>query len=82
MLVLSRKVMESITIGDNVVVTLLGMRGTSVRIGIEAPKKVVTTSSCIRWRLLLQFGRGLLSIGSVMVDSFFISGKNSSRGGM
>ncbi len=40
MLVLSRKVMESIAIGENVVVTLLGMRGNSVRIGIEAPEDI------------------------------------------
>lgn len=37
MLVLSRKARESICISDNVVVTVLGIRGRQVRIGIEAP---------------------------------------------
>ncbi|MGM0665620.1 MAG: carbon storage regulator CsrA [Thermodesulfobacteriota bacterium] len=38
MLVLTRKVEESISIGNNVTVTVLGIRGGQVRIGIEAPR--------------------------------------------
>lgn len=40
MLVLSRKLTESIHIGDSVVVTVLEIRGKRVRIGIAAPKEV------------------------------------------
>ena len=40
MLVLSRKVGEVITIGDDISVTILEIRGDKVSIGIEAPKKV------------------------------------------
>lgn len=41
MLVLSRKLRESIKIGDNVTITILRIQGTNlVRIGIEAPKEV------------------------------------------
>jgi carbon storage regulator CsrA len=40
MLVLSRKTQERIQIGDNVVVTVLRVKGNMVRIGIEAPKNV------------------------------------------
>lgn len=40
MLVLSRRVGESIVIGDNVTVTVLEVRGDVVRIGIEAPRSV------------------------------------------
>lgn len=40
MLVLSRKIGERIVIGDNVVVTIVGMRGGQLRLGIEAPKTV------------------------------------------
>ena len=40
MLVLSRKSTERIQIGDNVVVTVLEIRGSKVRIGIDAPKEV------------------------------------------
>lgn len=40
MLVLTRKVMESIVIGDNVEICLLEIRGDRVRLGIRAPKAV------------------------------------------
>jgi carbon storage regulator len=40
MLVLTRKVNQQIQIGDNVVITILHVRGQSVRVGIEAPRQV------------------------------------------
>lgn len=40
MLVLSRKRDERIVIGDNIVVTIVDVRGDKVRIGIEAPAEV------------------------------------------
>jgi carbon storage regulator len=40
MLVLTRKVGQSIVIGDNVEVVVLEVRGEQVRIGIRAPKDV------------------------------------------
>lgn len=40
MLVLTRKMDEQILIGDNIKITLLRVRGNSVRIGIEAPRDV------------------------------------------
>ena len=40
MLVLSRRLGESITIGDDVIVTVLEVRGDVVRLGIEAPRSV------------------------------------------
>jgi len=40
MLVLSRQRDESIIIGDNVVVTIVDIRGDKVRLGIEAPTEV------------------------------------------
>ena len=38
MLVLSRRANESIVIGDDIVVTVLDVRGDQVRIGISAPR--------------------------------------------
>lgn len=40
MLVLTRKVHQSIVIGDNVEVVVLEVRGEQVRLGIRAPKDV------------------------------------------
>ena len=40
MLILTRRVGESLVIGDDVVVTVLGVKGNQVRIGIKAPKHV------------------------------------------
>jgi carbon storage regulator len=40
-LILTRKLGESITIGDDIKVTVLGVYGRQVRLGVEAPLKVV-----------------------------------------
>jgi len=40
MLVLSRQRDESIIIGDNIVVTVVDVRGDKVRLGIEAPSEI------------------------------------------
>jgi len=40
MLILSRKTGETVTIGDEVTVTVLGVKGNQVRIGINAPKEI------------------------------------------
>ncbi len=40
MLILTRRVGETLIIGDDVVVTVLGIKGNQVRIGINAPKNV------------------------------------------
>ena len=40
MLILTRRVGETLIIGDNVTVTVLGVKGNQVRIGVNAPKDV------------------------------------------
>jgi len=40
MLILTRRVGESLMIGDEVTVTVLGVKGNQVRIGVNAPKDV------------------------------------------
>ena len=40
MLILTRKLGEKINIGDDITVTLVGIKGTQVKLGIEAPKHI------------------------------------------
>jgi carbon storage regulator len=40
MLILTRRVGETLVIGDDVTVTVLGIKGNQVRIGVNAPKDV------------------------------------------
>lgn len=40
MLILTRRVGEAVMIGDEVTVTVLGVKGNQVRVGVNAPKSV------------------------------------------
>lgn len=40
MLILTRRVGETLVIGDDVTVTVLGIKGNQVRIGVNAPKDI------------------------------------------
>ena len=40
MLILTRRVSESLMIGDDVTITVLGVKGNQVRLGVNAPKDV------------------------------------------
>ena len=51
MLVLSRKLDESIRIGDEISVKVLGVSGQQVRLGIEAPREVKVDRAELRFDL-------------------------------
>ncbi|QJC29792.1 carbon storage regulator CsrA [Enterobacteriaceae endosymbiont of Plateumaris sericea] len=40
MLILTRRVGETLMIGDDVMVTVLGIKGNQVRIGVNAPREI------------------------------------------
>lgn len=40
MLILTRRIGETLVVGDDVTITVLGVKGNQVRIGVNAPKHV------------------------------------------
>jgi len=50
MLILSRRPNESLVIGSEVTLTVLGIKGNQVRLGIEAPRDVVVDRAEVRRR--------------------------------
>ena len=63
MLILTRRVGEVLKIGDNVDVTILGVKGNQVRIGINAPKNVAVHREEIYERIRSE-GEGADDIGN------------------
>ncbi|MXZ81551.1 MAG: carbon storage regulator CsrA [Gammaproteobacteria bacterium] len=56
MLILTRRIGESVYIGDDIRLTILGVRGTQVRIGINAPKDVPVHREEIYHRIKYESG--------------------------
>ncbi|HBO3794902.1 TPA: carbon storage regulator CsrA [Pseudomonas aeruginosa] len=51
MLILTRRVGETLMVGDDVTVTVLGVKGNQVRIGVNAPKEVAVRREEIYQRI-------------------------------
>ena len=52
MLILTRRVGEKLIIGENVTVTVLGVKGNQIRIGIDAPRDVQVNREEVHQRIL------------------------------
>ena len=58
MLILTRRVGETLMVGDDVTVTVLGVKGNQVRIGVDAPKDVAVHREEIYQRIQSEKGDG------------------------
>ena len=61
MLILTRRISESVIIGDDVKITVLGVKGSQVRLGIDAPKEVSVHREEIYERIKQEEGRASAS---------------------
>ena len=70
MLILTRRVGETVMIGNEVTVTVLGVKGNQVRIGVNAPKDVAVHREEIYERIKREDGDNSSqpSSGAKMVD--------------
>lgn len=58
MLILTRRTDETITIGDDITITVLGVKGGQVRIGVAAPKHIAVHREEIYDRIKREEQRG------------------------
>ena len=58
MLILTRRVGETLMVGDDVTITVLGVKGNQVRIGVNAPKDVAVHREEIYQRIQREKGVG------------------------
>jgi len=79
MLILTRRIGESVIIGDNVDVTVLGVKGNQVRIGVKAPRDVTVHREEIYQKLCDEQGHGPHHLDDV--DGNGLGGRSGSSHG-
>ncbi|MFT5580151.1 MAG: carbon storage regulator [Paraglaciecola psychrophila] len=65
MLILTRKVGETLVIGDDVKITVLGVKGNQIRIGVDAPRSVAVHREEIYERIQAEKNADPDTVGNV-----------------
>lgn len=66
MLILTRRIGESIVIGNDIYVTVCGVKGNQVRLGFDAPKDVIINRDEIHQRILREQSQQCLSVDNLL----------------
>jgi carbon storage regulator len=59
MLILSRRVGETVKVGENISITVLSIKGNQVRIGVDAPKEIAVHREEIYQRIKIEAERSI-----------------------
>jgi len=68
MLILTRRVGQTVTVGDDITITVLGVKGNQVRVGINAPKSVAVHREEVYERVLRERQAGVVPQDHVAAD--------------
>ena len=69
MLILTRKSGETITIGENIQIRVLGVKGGQVRIGIDAPREISVNREEVHARVQTEGDAAVTSPEAVLANS-------------
>jgi carbon storage regulator len=58
MLILGRKIGEKVKIGDDITITICGLNGTNIRVGIDAPQNIEVHREEIYHKIKKEIGSG------------------------